>query len=202
MLKRLTVFTSLLLIPVLLAASDTGAASASEAAEIQTSDYIINSSDLLHFQVFQEEDLTRQVRVSQSGNITLPMVGTIEVKGKTVEEAQRLLTERYDADFLVNPQINLSVIEYSRRTVNVLGSVNAPGTVPFPPEDSMTLMDAISAAGGFQRSGNRRNVILRRTTENGVQRYSVDTHSIIQGDSPVVWQLQPGDQIYVPERIW
>jgi len=206
MFKRIAVCTHLLAFAftALLAAEETApAAFESEPPEVESSDYVINSSDLLRFQVYQEEELTREVRVSQSGNISLPMVGSVHVKGKTVDEAERHLTDLYDRDFLVNPQINLGVLEYSQRRVNVLGQVNQPGTVVFPPEESMTLIDAISRAGGFQRNANRRSVILSRTNEDGdVQRYTVNTEEIIQGNTSFIWQLERDDVIYVPQRIF
>ncbi len=175
----------------------------SEPPEVESSDYVINPSDLLRFQVYQEEELTREVRVSQNGNISLPLIGSVEVKGKTVDEAERLLAELYDRDYLVNPQVNLGVLEYSQRRVNVLGQVNRPGTVVFPPEESMTLIDAISRAGGFQRNANRRSVILSRTNEDGeVKRYNVNTEEIIQGNTSFIWQLERDDVIYVPQRIF
>lgn len=177
--------------------------SPAEPPEPEVLDYVIAPSDLLRFQVHQEEDLGREVRVSQGGNITLPLVGTVEIKGKTVGEAERHLTELYDRDFLVNPQINLSVLEYSQRRVSVLGYVNSPGFVVFPPEESMTLIDAISGAGGFQRNANTRNVILTRTGEDGrTQRYTVDANEIIQGNTSFNWQLQRDDVIYVPQRLF
>ena len=207
MVNRIAVFTHLFLF--VLAASLAGEEATSSALQSESSpavdsaDYVINSSDLLRFQVFQEEDMTREVRVSQSGNISLPLVGSVHVKGLTVGETERRLTELYDRDFLVNPQINLTVLEYSQRRVNVLGQVNRPGTVVFPPEESMTLIDAISRAGGFQRNANRRSVILSRTNEDGeVKRYTVNTEEIIQGNTSFVWELERDDVIYVPQRIF
>lgn len=207
MIQRIAVSITLLLTAFLTlsAAEQSPAASALDDPGENTNlnDYVISASDLLRFQVYQEEDLTREVRVSQAGNITLPLVGTVEVKGKTIGEAQRDLTERYDADFLVEPQINLSVVEYSRRRVSVLGYVNSPGVVLFPPEESMTLIDAIAGAGGFQRNANSRRVILTRTAEDGrTERFNIDADEIIQGNSGIVWELQRDDVIYVPQRLF
>lgn len=174
----------------------------SEAPIANLQDYVIAPSDLIRFQVYQEEDLAREVRVSQGGNITLPLVGTVEVKGKTVGQAQEHLTDLYNRDFLVDPQINLSIMEYSQRRVNVLGHVNRPGLVVFPPEESMTLIDAISGAGGFQRGANTRRVILIRTNEDGTRdRYTIDVEDIIQGNANYVWELQRDDVINVPQRV-
>lgn len=175
---------------------------ASEAPMVNPQDYVIAPSDLIRFQVYQEEDLSREVRVSQGGNITLPLVGTVKVKGMTVGKAQEHLTYLYNRDFLVDPQINLSIMEYSQRRVNVLGHVNRPGMVVFPPEESMTLIDAISGAGGFQRGANTRRVILIRTNEDGSRdRYTIDVEEIIQGNASYVWELQRDDVINVPQRI-
>ncbi len=206
MIKRIVGFVSIftMALSLSLTAEDSlPAVSASESAPVNLQDYVIAPSDLLRFQVFREDDLNREVRVSQAGSIRLPLVGSVEVKGKTVSEAQQLLTELYDRDYLVNPQINLSVLEYSQRRVSVLGHVNREGFVVFPPEESMTLIDAISGAGGFQRGANTRRVILTRTNPDGTRdRYTIDAEEIIQGNTSYVWELQRDDVIHVPQRVF
>lgn len=163
--------------------------------------YEIQPSDLLQIKVFQEGDLDRQGRVSQNGTIELSLIGRIAVAGKTVDQVRDLIFERYDRDFLVNPSITVDVIEYSQRRVNVLGAVNSPQTILFPPEESMNIVDAISRAGGFTRmaAGNRVS-LTRRNSDGTTQTFTVNVDQILNGGDPLEWELRRGDVIFVPER--
>ena len=165
-------------------------------------DYLLQPSDLLDVQIFQEENLKRSVRVSQEYSITLPLIGKVDVKGKSLRQAEALIRELYDRDYLVNPQINVVVIEYAKRSVNVIGQVNQPGAVLFPQEQGLTLLDAISRAGGFSRLANRSQVKLTRTNADGKsETYIVNADDLIKGSSSNTWQLLVNDIIFVPERI-
>lgn len=172
-------------------------------AEAVLRNYVIQPADVLRLNVFQEPDLTQEVRVPQNGKYHFPLIGVVELTGKTVSEAEDLLRELYDRDYLVNPQINLLILEFSQRRVNVLGAVNAPGTIIFPPDEEMTLLDAISRAGGFNRLANRRAVTITRTDSEGeVTTYRINADELIRGNADSsLWKLQRGDVINVPERI-
>jgi polysaccharide export outer membrane protein len=166
------------------------------------SDYLLQPADLLRVQIFQEDDLTREVRISQEYTISLPLVGAIDLRGRTLVEAQQIIRDLYDRDYLVNPQVNVIVLEYAKRTVNVIGSVNSPGAVPFPQEEGLTLLDAITRAGGFNRFADRRRVRLTRTDAQGATvNYTINADDIIQGNAKETWPLQRDDVIFVPERL-
>lgn len=165
-------------------------------------DYLLQPSDLLNVQVFQEENLKRDVRVSQEYSITLPLIGKVDLKGKTLRQAEELIRQLYDRDYLVNPQVNVVVVEYAKRTVNVIGQVNQPGAVMFPQEQGLTLLDAISRAGGFSRLAQRTQVKLTRTNADGkTDTYIINADDLIKGSSSNNWQLIENDIIFVPERI-
>lgn len=164
-------------------------------------DYVLQPSDLLNVQVFQEENLKRDVRISQEYSITLPLIGTVDLRGKSLRQAEDLIRDLYDRDFLVNPQVNVVVIEYAKRTVNVIGQVNNPGAVLFPQEQGLTLLDAISRAGGFSRLANRSQVKLTRTHADGrTDTYIINADDLIKGSSSNNWPLLANDIVFVPER--
>ena len=168
----------------------------------ESTDYVMQPSDLIRVMVFQEPDLMREVRITQEYTITLPLIGTIDLRSKTVRQAEEIIRSLYDKDYLVNPQINLTVLEYTQRTVKVLGAVNQPGAIVFPPEQKMGLLEAIARAGGFSRIAERRKVRLSRTLEDGKsENYVINTDEMIQGASAQQWLLTKGDVIFVPERI-
>jgi polysaccharide export outer membrane protein len=168
----------------------------------ESTDYVMQPSDLIRVMVFQEPDLMREVRITQEYTITLPLIGTIDLRNKTVRQAEEIIRSLYDKDYLVNPQINLTVLEYTQRTVKVLGAVNQPGAIVFPPEQKMGLLEAIARAGGFSRIAERRKVRLSRTLVDGKsENYVINTDEMIQGASAQQWLLTKGDVIFVPERI-
>lgn len=164
-------------------------------------DYVLQASDLIRVQIFQEDDLTREVRVSQEYTIALPLIGRIEVRGKSVRQLQELIRELYDRDYLVNPQVNVFVLEYAKRSVNVLGSVNSPGFVLFPEEQGLTLLDAIARVGGFSRLADRRKVKLTRTIDGKSTTFIINADDVIEGNTRDAWPLVQDDVIFVPERI-
>jgi polysaccharide export outer membrane protein len=165
-------------------------------------DYVLQPLDLIHVEVFQEPDLERAVRLTRESTVNLPLVGNVDLKDKTVNEAAAIIKQLYDQDYLVNPQITVTVLDYNQRKVDVLGSVTSPGTVTFRPEERMGLIEAITRAGGFTRLADRSKVKLTRTLPDGTtQNFIIDVDDLIQGKSADPWYLQKEDIIYVPERI-
>jgi polysaccharide export outer membrane protein len=196
-----------LLRPLLFAAVSVTAALAQEPAAPSAAqpigDYLLQPQDLLRMQIFQEPDMLREIRISQEGTINLPLINEVDLRNKTLRQAEQLIRDRYDRDFLVNPQITLVVVEYAKRTVNVLGNVNLPGAIPFPQEGRLNLIDAITRAGGFNRLADRKRVRLTRTTADGkTETTEINADQLMnKGASAEKWDLKVGDTIYIPERV-
>jgi len=170
--------------------------------EKRTVDYVLQPGDLLRVEVFQEDDLTKEVRISQEYTINLPLIGTLSLRGKTLRQTMELVRRLYDKDYLVNPQVNISVKEYAKRTVDVQGQVGKPGAVEFPPEEGLTLYQAITRAGGFTRlSDRKRESLTRKTLEGASETITVNVNDIIEGNTKEEWPLQKDDSVFVPERI-
>jgi len=165
-------------------------------------DYVLQPTDLIHFEVYQEADMTLDVRVSQDYTLQLPLIGVVSVRGETLNEASLHIKKLYQNGYLRDPQIALSVKEYAIRSVNVLGSVTSPGIIKFQPEKPLTLIEAIAGAGGFTRLADRRKVKLTRSDEHEViQMNVIDVDALIEGNNVNAWVLRPGDVIFVPERV-
>ncbi len=99
-------------------------------------------------------------------------------------------------------QVNITVVKYRQRTVNVMGAVNAPQAIEFPPEQPLTLLDAIARAGGFNRYANHKTVKLTRTFSDGHKdTYTINADALISGNKVDTWTLLSDDVIYVPESI-
>lgn len=167
-------------------------------------DYVLQPEDILRVHVFQEEDINKQgeVRISQEHTVSLPLIKTISLKGRTVRQAEELIRDLYNRDFLVNPQVSVTVVKYAERSVSVTGAVNGAGRILFPPERGLTIVEAISLAGGQHRVADMKRVRLTRKGPNGDPvTMSIDVDSIMKGGARDSVPLENGDTIFVPERI-
>lgn len=167
--------------------------------------YILQPQDVLKVFVFQHEDLNKQmeaVQVSPEFTISLPLVGSINLRTKTARQAEQTIREAFDRDFLVNPQVSVIVVKYSERSVNVLGQVGKPDRVPFPQEKSLTIIGAIALAGGPTRLADLRRVKLTRKLDDGSSLVEeIDVSAMMNKGGRGSVQLRTGDVVYVPERI-
>ena len=130
---------------------------------------VLAPSDLLSIRVYGEAELTQEVRISREYTISLMLIKQVNLNGKTARQAEELIRDLYNRDFLVNPQVSLIVKEYSKRTVNVLGEVNRPGPVSFPLEQGLTLIEAIGLAGGTNQIAKLSTVRIVRVAPDGKQ---------------------------------
>ena len=165
-------------------------------------DYLLQPSDLIRVVIFQEPDLEREVRISADFKISLPLIKEVDLKDKTIGQAQLIIQGLYNAHYLVNPQINLTVLEYTKNTVNVLGAVNDPGAINIPQDRPLSLIDAITRAGGFNRLADRKRVrVTRKSEERRTSSSVVNVDDIMQSNNSDQQILHTGDVIFVPERI-
>lgn len=167
-------------------------------------DYVLQPEDVLRVQVFQEDDINKQgeVRISQEHTVFLPLIKIISLKGRTVRQAEDLIRDLYNKDFLVNPQVSVAVIKYAERSVSVTGAVNGAGRIVFPPERGLTIIEAISLAGGQHRVADMKRVRLTRKNASGEPvTMMIDVDSILKGSARDAVPLENGDTIFVPERI-
>jgi len=109
------------------------------------SDYKLGPGDRLSVTVFNEKELSLEVRLSDAGTLSFPLLGEIRAQGMTIGMLQEHLTEQLRAGYLVNPQVYVTILEYRQFFVN--GEVNKPGGLPYQP--GLTVRKAISLAGGL-----------------------------------------------------
>jgi len=124
------------------------------AAPTKNPELFIGSGDLLEVSVYGAADFVKQVRVADSGDISLPLIGSAHVAGLSILQAEQLVRQRLsDGGFFNDPQVSILVKEYSTQGISVLGEVQKPGIYPLL--GSRSLYDAISAAGGVTaKAGN------------------------------------------------
>ena len=164
--------------------------------------YILKPSDVISVEVYQEPDLEKSVRVEGDGSVALALIGKVKVAGMTVAEAQSLVTDLYNRDYLVDPQVSILVVQFSPKIIHILGSVNSPGVVEIPPDRDLTLTEAIAGVRGVSRLGNPKSLTIKRTDADGkAQQMEVNFSRIITDPNVKDVILQEGDTVWVPERI-
>ena len=138
----------------------------SPSASTDPSEYKISQQDILQISVFQVNDLNSAVQVAQDGNITLPLIGKVQVAGKTTAEAEQIIASKLRQKYLQSPQVSVAVKGYGKR-ITVSGSVGGPKVLA---DDGNTyLSQAIANAGGVAEIGNAQRVHVARSKDQHVQ---------------------------------
>ena len=165
-----------------------------------SSDYKIQPEDLLHIVVFDEQMLSLQTRVHGSGNITYPLLKTVYVADHTAREVETKIRDLLAADYLVNPQVTINILEYRAQTYSVMGEVLRPTTYQLPPERSIDIVEAIAIAGGVTPNGRKRSIELYRKGKKS--KHNLDDLLIQKNKDPEkVILIEHGDVIKVPTRF-
>jgi polysaccharide export outer membrane protein len=164
------------------------------------SDYKIAPKDQLKVLVHGQNELTRSVRVSESGTITLPLVGEIAVAGLSAAEAEQKIAGGLRGRYLKDPRVSVSVAEYLGRQIAVLGAVQQPGAYPLK-SNGTTVRSALSEARGVRDNADRVAYVLRAQPRSGEPSpLTVDLDALLRsGDSRYDVAVEPGDSVYVPE---
>jgi polysaccharide export outer membrane protein len=198
----------LLLIPLLFAVAVRllGADATTEAKKSYV--HTLQLADRVRIAIYQEDDLTTLARIDARGRINLPLVGEVAVGGLTIVEAQDMIQTAYrDGRYLRNPQVTVSVEEYAPREVSIQGQIRSPGRYTLPIESTFTVVELVTKAGGITDIGKGTAVTVTRVLPDGSKKvFTIDVESLIRGkrtdknqDNALL--LQPGDIVYVPERL-
>jgi polysaccharide export outer membrane protein len=162
-------------------------------ASAKPEDYRLGAGDLLKIAVFDHDELGADARISQSGNITFPLIGQVLVAGLSTREAELLLARRLiEGGFVKQPQVSVLVSEYQSQKVSVMGQVAKPGQYPL--DASKKLLDALALAGGVLNDTAADDVTLVRA--NG-SRVVIDLQLLFDGDPVVNLVVQDGDTVFV-----
>ena len=144
--------------------------------------------DRLRVQVYGEQELTGESEVDASGNVSLPLLGDVPAKGKTIDEFTAMLRQRLVQGYLKNPQVNVLVLNY--RPIYLQGEVRHGGEFPY--KAGLSIADAVALAGGYTYRAVTSSIYLRRQGESEGRDIPMD------GSIPVL----PGDNLMVQERFF
>jgi polysaccharide export outer membrane protein len=176
-------------------------------------DYKIGPEDLLEISVFEEEKLNKTVRVSSQGNISLPLLGILRVKGLTANELEKEMRDLLAEKYFQNPNVSVFIKEYRSQRISVMGAVDKPGV--FDVTGQKTILDMLAMAGGLKGGPDSAGQLLflirpprpeeetskekKDSEEQGPKTFVIDLEELlVKGDLALNLPLMHGDVINIP----
>lgn len=173
--------------------------------------YILSPDDQVAVEVYGEDELRTASRLSAEGTISMPLIGPVKIGGLTTAQAVARITEALRKDYLVNPRVGISLLNYARRRFTVLGQVSRPGAYDMPEDAAarggMDLLEAIAMAGGYTAKAQPGNitVVRRRAGAPKPEVIRVDGKRLARGQNDGKtggFLVEPGDSLTVAESIF
>jgi len=181
-----------------------------EAQEISAvKSYVIGPEDVLEIKVWGHDDLLRSVTVSANGYFSFPLIGQIRAGGLTVRQLEQQIAKLLDKDYIVNPQVTITVTDFKSKKVFILGEIIKPGAYYLSKDD--TLLEIISKAGGVTPNAGREIIIVRPAANAAPQQQPaslnsasselvhVNLQALLSGDVSKNIGVRNNDTIYVPK---
>ena len=178
------------------------AQSSAQPVNISQPSHVLVPGELIQIKVFQEPDLDTSIRIPGDGHINFALVGEIALAGQSVQQATRVIRDRLQARFLVNPQVSIAVLEPAKRLFTVLGQVQRPGTYRFPEQQELDLLQVIGIAGGYTRLADPGRIIVKRRIDGAEKVIRLDGKRLAKGESVEPFSIRTGDVITVGERLF
>lgn len=156
--------------------------------------------DVFELHIVGEEKIPVSFSVAPDGTVDLPYVKRVSVAGLEPQELAEMVRKKLvEREVLADPTVTVSMKEYNSKRVEIMGEISRPGSIPLVP--GMTLLRAISIAGGFTGLAKKSEVTIRRRVKGGTRAAPVSVEGIIDNRIPDPL-LQSGDSIYVPQKVF
>ena len=159
----------------------------------------LGPGDLIEVRVFEEADLSGPYRVAPGGTIDFPLCGKLKIAGLNTSATADVLTRCLGEKYLKHPQVSVLLREYNSKKIFVFGEVQKPGTFPY--EEDMSIIQAITMAGGFTKVASKNDIAVTRQVEGRETKIRVPVADIGTGREKN-FRLQPGDIVFIPESIF
>lgn len=164
--------------------------------------YRLGPEDVISVNVFGQDRYSKQgIKIPPSGRVYLALIPDgIFVNGKTADQVAELIKKRYD-EFIIEPQVSVSLDQAGSYRYSVVGDVAAPGIKLM--SRRLSVSEAVAEAGGVLPTGNRSKIIVLRKQQDGTLRpIPVNLSAIYKGQAPDSVYLVPGDQVIIPGNKW
>ena len=164
--------------------------------------YKISPNDIVEVKVYLEPDLDAKGAVDEYGMINLPLLGSVQIGGKTPAEAASHIKKLYEADYLVQANVNVAIVEFAKRQFTIIGQVQKPGVFDYPTFRTLTILEAIGLAGSFTRLGDLSNVSVQRRENGTLKIYKVDIKKMLNNPKGQTFYIYPNDVITIGETLF
>ena len=165
-------------------------------AQAPDSSYRIGPNDILNIYVWKEKELTQDVTVLPDGRISFPLIGEVVAQGHTVTDLKKAITDKLQ-NFVTAPEVTVIVKETRSQVVYTIGKLMRPG--PYPLAPNMTVMQALSAAGGFTEWADTKNILIVRREGGKETQLRFNFKEFTAGEKlEQNILLKPGDTLVVP----
>jgi len=159
--------------------------------------YRLGPRDLVSIQVYEEPDLSGKFTVNEDGTVRLPLVGNVQAEGLTEDELAARLKAVLEDQLLQRASVSVEILEFRSRPISVLGAVRQPGNLNF--SGRLTLLEAITAAGGLTENHGASVHILRRASNGLTDQVSIPIEDLlVRADPGVNLPIFANDLINVP----
>ncbi len=159
----------------------------------------LGPGDVIEVRVYGEPELSGVYLLGRLGDVTFPLCQRVVLGGLSANGAADKLRECLSAGFMRDPQVSVLVKEYNSKKVFVFGEVQKPGTFAY--EDGMSVVQAVTIAGGFTRTAAQNSTSVTRRVQGQERKIKVPVQDIALGKAPN-FTLEPGDIVYVPESLF
>lgn len=159
------------------------------------SGYVLGANDTITVQVYGQPDSGVTTRIKADGTIVMPLIGTVTAEGQTqLQLADVVKTKLIKGGYFKDPLVNVEIVAYVSKTVNVAGKVTTPGV--FPLDKDYTVLEILLKSGWIREQGAG-YVYLRRA--KGGEEIKLDNESLVRGAPDKNLKLAPGDTLFVPD---
>src|SRR6476660_5185008 len=190
-MTRVRVYSALVSIALLISGCTGGSLSEAEQQSMAAAAVAapkLQPGDKIRVNVYGENNLSGDYEIDQSGQISLPLAGTIEAVGLTQSELEQALAKKFRSEYLKNPKVTVTIA--TLRPFYMMGEVTKPGEYPY--KSGLNVLTAMAIAGGPTYRASRSTVQIQRQGEGSMRDYP------ISASVPIL----PGDVIRVPERYF
>jgi polysaccharide export outer membrane protein len=157
----------------------------------------LGPEDKLRITVYEHDDLSQEVTLGPDGGFEFPLLGKVQASGMTVEQLQQYLTKELGRDYIVDPQVSVTVLESRNRHVFVLGAVGKPGVYPL--QYHASVLELLTQAGGVRDDASWYAWYIPAGEQSAARGTKIDLEKLLSGEIRPPIRLQNGDTIYVPQ---
>jgi protein involved in polysaccharide export with SLBB domain len=168
--------------------------------EFPAEDTTLGPGDVFNVRVFGEDSLSSKYQVGPDGTIRYPFLGQVTVVGREAHEVASAIADGLRrGKYLLDPHVSVFVEQTNSKRISVLGAIAKPGTFPIVP--GMTVVQAVSGAGGFTPLASKDETVVTRRVNGKLERYRISVSEVSRGNQED-FPLRAGDIVFVPERVF